>query len=31
MQDVNLLKLILVEQRKGGIQNVDNVVEGTQR
>jgi hypothetical protein len=29
MQDVNLLKLLLVEQKKGGIHDVDNNVEGT--
>ena len=29
MQDVNRLKLVLVEQKKGGIHDVDNIVEGT--
>ena len=29
MQEVNRLKLVLVEQKKGGIHDVDNIVEGT--
>ena len=29
MQDVNRLKLVLVEQKKGGIHDVDNIVEDT--
>ncbi len=29
MQDVNRLKIVLVEQKKGGIHDVDNIVEGT--
>ena len=29
MQDVNRLKLVLVEQKKGGVRDVDNIVEGT--
>ena len=28
MQDVNRLKLVLVEQKKGGVRDVDNIVEG---
>ena len=28
MQDVNRLKLVLVEQKKGGIRDIDNIVEG---
>ena len=28
MQDVNRLKLVLVEQEKGGVHDVDNIVEG---
>lgn len=31
MQDVNRLKLVLVEQKKGGVHDVDNIVEGTQQ
>ena len=29
MQDVNRLIIVLVEQKKGGIHDVDNIVEGT--
>ena len=29
MQDVNRLKLVLVEQKKGGGRDIDNIVEGT--
>ena len=29
MRDVNRLKLVLVEQKKGGICDVDNIGEGT--
>ena len=29
MQDVNRLKIMLVEQKKGGIHDVDNILEGT--
>ena len=29
MQDVNRLKIVLVEQKKRGVYDVDNIVEGT--
>ena len=29
MQDVNRLKIVLVEQKKGGVHDVDIIVEGT--
>ena len=28
MQDVNRLKIVMVEQKKGGIRDIDNIVEG---
>ena len=28
MQDINRLKLVLVEQKKGGGLDIDNIVEG---
>ena len=31
MQDVNRLKMVLVEQKKGGIHDVENIVEGNQQ
>jgi len=30
MQDVNRTKLVLVEQKKGGVRDVDNIVEEQQ-
>ena len=28
MEDVNRLKIVLVEQKKGGVHDVNNIVEG---